>query len=121
MKRQLRVRFSRPLLKADGERTGVLEQTFWVEYSDSNYSVNIISPESLTIEDGGRVAVFTLPYIRKWFERREIVNSTIFIKLKCDFILDCHHTPVDGEHLRGRLPSGDGRAGGLFESWFRVV
>ena len=45
----------------------------------------------------------------------------VHVTLKCDFIVDCLGNPVDGDHLRGRLPSGDGVAGGIFESWFRVV
>ena len=28
--------------------------------------------------------------------------------------------PVDGNFIGARLPTGNGRAGGLFESWFRV-
>src|SRR6185436_12297755 len=48
-------------------------------------------------------------------------NHTVFITLKCDFILDCHGVPVDGNHLGGLLPSGDGIRGGTFESWFHVV
>jgi hypothetical protein len=48
-------------------------------------------------------------------------NQDIFITLKCDFILDCHDIPVDGDHLGGMLPTGDGVPGGTFESWFRVV
>jgi hypothetical protein len=43
------------------------------------------------------------------------------VTLRCDFILDCHGNPVDGTHLRGRLPTGNGTMGGNFESWFRVV
>ena len=37
-----------------------------------------------------------------------------------DFILDCHHRPVDGGHLAGKTPTGNGTAGGNFESWFIV-
>jgi hypothetical protein len=43
------------------------------------------------------------------------------VQLKCDFILDCRETPVDGDHLRGRLPTGNGVPGGTFESWFHVM
>ena len=34
-------------------------------------------------------------------------------------LLDCLGEAVDGDHLRGELPSGDGVPGGTFESWFR--
>jgi hypothetical protein len=50
-----------------------------------------------------------------------LANNIVYVSLKCDFILDCHGNPVDGNHLRGRLPSGNGTPGGVFESWFRVV
>jgi hypothetical protein len=40
--------------------------------------------------------------------------------LLCDFILDCHGNPVDGDHMRGHLPSGSGTPGGVFRSWFTV-
>ena len=45
----------------------------------------------------------------------------VYITLKCDFILDCHGVAVDGNHIGGLLPSGDGVRGGTFESWFRVA
>ena len=44
----------------------------------------------------------------------------VTVTLLCDFILDCHGNPVDGDHLRGRLPSGNGTPGGVFRSWFTV-
>lgn len=51
----------------------------------------------------------------------------LWVKLRCDFVVD--YTPerraVDGEFVRGELPTGDrprgsknGVQGGLFESWF---
>jgi hypothetical protein len=42
------------------------------------------------------------------------------IVVKCDFLRDNEDRPVDGNHLRGQLPSGDGRDGGEFESWFKL-
>lgn len=42
-----------------------------------------------------------------------LVNHTILITLKCDFLYDCHGVRVDGNN--------DGIAGGTFESWFSVV
>lgn len=52
--------------------------------------------------------------------RLNLGNSFVYVVLKCDFILDCDGRPVDGNHLGGRLPSGDGVPGGTFESWFYV-
>ena len=40
------------------------------------------------------------------------------VVIKCDFILDSRGRPVDGDHLKGTLPSGDTVPGGDFESWF---
>ncbi len=45
----------------------------------------------------------------------------LHITIRCDFLLDCRKNPVDGDHLRGRLPTGDGTPGGTFESWVKVV
>lgn len=44
----------------------------------------------------------------------------VYVTLLCDFVLDEHGKPVDGNHLGGRLPSGNGAPGGAFESWFRI-
>ncbi|MEP6934296.1 MAG: hypothetical protein ABI988_10200, partial [Nitrospirota bacterium] len=38
--------------------------------------------------------------------------------VKCDFLLDSKGKSIDGNHLGGVLPSGDGVPGGEFESWF---
>ena len=40
-------------------------------------------------------------------------GHTLWISLKCDFVLDCHGVRVDGNN--------DGIAGGTFESWVSVV
>jgi hypothetical protein len=52
---------------------------------------------------------------------RDIMGDVVFVTIRCDLILDCHGEPVDGNHLAGLLPTGDGVAGGVFESWFTVV
>jgi hypothetical protein len=52
--------------------------------------------------------------------RRTLRDTTVYVSLRCDFIQDCRGVPVDGNHLRGRLPSGNGVQGGVFESWFEV-
>jgi hypothetical protein len=48
------------------------------------------------------------------------VGSTVYVTLLADFVLDCHGLPVDGDHLRGLLPSGNGLPGGVFRSWFTL-
>lgn len=52
------------------------------------------------------------------FERLQ--GHKALVRLRGDFILDERGMALDGEHLGGRLPSGDGRPGGDFESWFQV-
>ena len=43
------------------------------------------------------------------------------VVVKCDFLIDKNGKPIDGNHLRGVVPfSGDGVAGGEFESWFKL-
>lgn len=46
------------------------------------------------------------------------LNALCRIVVKCDFLLDANRKAVDGNHLGGILPTGDGIAGGDFDSWF---
>jgi hypothetical protein len=48
-------------------------------------------------------------------------GQLIWIELRCDFIIDCRGYAVDGNHRRGKTPSGDGTEGGTFYSWFCVM
>ena len=47
-------------------------------------------------------------------------GGTIRMTLKSDFILDHNGVAVDGNHIGGKLPSGNGSEGGDFVSWFVV-
>ena len=54
----------------------------------------------------------------------ETLTGRFEVAIRCDFVLDQDGRAVDGEHLRGTLPTGDrpagapaGIQGGLFESW----
>jgi hypothetical protein len=42
------------------------------------------------------------------------------VVIKCAALVDGNAHAVDGDLLAARLPSGDGVAGGDFESWFRI-
>jgi hypothetical protein len=53
-------------------------------------------------------------------ESEPLPECNVFIRLLGDFVLDCHGNPVDANHVAGLLPSGNGTAGGTFESWFRL-
>ena len=40
--------------------------------------------------------------------------------IHADFIIDTKGRPLDGNHIGGKLPSGNGKAGDDFLSWFIV-
>lgn len=54
------------------------------------------------------------------FKLAPIAGETVHIRIACDFIIDWKGQAVSGAHLGGLLPSGNGIAGGVFESWFVV-
>ena len=56
--------------------------------------------------------VAVLSYTWQWIGYRAL------IRLKGDFVLDTNGNPIDANHLKGETPTGNGTAGGLFESWF---
>jgi hypothetical protein len=116
----LSVRFDRRLSDpkypiAPGPR-GINERTFVVQAGQQREDLDFVmfaqAPYLLADQ---RTAVFEL------FQPEAHVGDTIHVTLRCDFIADCRGNPVDGDHLRGRLPSGNGVPGGTFESWFRLV
>lgn len=132
--RQLRVTFDRdlydPATAAVGSfydrhpnAVGINEWTFSVvhhQWEDGQYIPKpLFNDDDRPRIEKGRVAVFTIP--KDLLEGRATIGGGVLhITLRCDFILDCHHRPVDGNHLRGRLRSGNGSAGGVFESWFYI-
>jgi hypothetical protein len=117
--RQFKIHFDRPLLPPEGDMTGVNHYTFIVKYGGIQHTLELL-PGTVELSEDRRVAIFT---IAENFSRGgldDLVRNAVYITLKCDFILDCHGNPVDGNHLRGRLPSGNGTLGDAFESWFYV-
>ena len=68
----------------------------------------------------GRICLTIAPGFLDRGRRGGLDGSTIYVTLRADFVLDCHGRAVDGDHIGGRLPSGNGREGGEFHSWFRV-
>jgi hypothetical protein len=129
--RRLRVTFDRPLRPPrPGERRdtgpiGVNACTFLVQFGGRGGALEHVEyapgrPPRLSADR--RSAIFTIsPDPRR--ERRGyhyLVGHTVFVTLFCDLIHDCRDLSVDGNHL-GKLPSGDGIAGGTFYSWFDVV
>jgi len=98
--------------------------TFIVQYTGIQHALEFLpsNEESQWVEDDYK-AVFTIDedYLSLSSKRQNIAGYTLYVTLKCDFVLDCHEIPVDGNHLKGLLPSGNGVPGGDFFSWFRVV
>jgi hypothetical protein len=119
---QLRVHFNRKLKPNDGERTGINEHTFVVQYGGVQGALEFMPSEEYSpeLEENGCSAVFTIDSSRLG-GKKSIAENTVYVTLKCNYILDCDGNPVDGDYLGARLPTGDGRPGGTFESWFRVV
>jgi hypothetical protein len=126
---KLKIYFDRKLHDPTEEeegRIGVNEHTFVITYhrqADGAYPLQVLlndsHPPQIENEAGTCAAVF---YIDDDLlgGNVNIGDSILYVTLKCDFILDCHHRPVDGDHLGGKAPTGNGTAGGVFESWFRV-
>jgi hypothetical protein len=129
--RRLEVRFDRRLKRLHSEPNvcgpyGINPCTFDVKFGGGYEDLDFVTYEKPPHVEHECIAVFHIePRSRNKYGHElpysYLENQIVYISLKCDFILDCHGVPVDGNHLAGLLPSGDGRPGGTFESWFRVV
>lgn len=119
--RELKVWFDRPL-RAAGSAHGVGENTFRLTARPPGGPVRAVaSTKAPHLEGTGKVAVFEFAEDAFRHEHESYIgNATVHVEMLCDFILDQRGVPVSGRHLGGRLPSGDGRPGGTFESWFQV-
>lgn len=109
----------------EGEVNGINRFTFRVTYATAKDPVEReISFERRARLDPNnkRRAVFYIDP-ENWSgdeDREQLPECNVFIRLLGDFVLDCHGNPVDANHVAGLLPSGNGSAGGTFESWFRL-
>lgn len=117
---QVSVRFDRPLAepkdKDDAGPVGINERTFVMQAGQQREDLDFVMfTETPHLLADRRTAVHDV------VRPAQYTGQTIQVTLRCDFILDCRGNPVDGAHLRGRLPSGNGVMGGDFQSWFRVV
>lgn len=126
----LRVHFSRPLQPDDQYPGKIDPHIFSVSYIPQIGQVHTIVADpddpgspGPRLSPNRRCLVFRLP--RHLFGGRvTIEGSTIFVKLRCDFLIDCHGRAVSGAHIAGdvnRRGSGNGVEGGLFESWFHLA
>jgi hypothetical protein len=123
--KSLRVRFDRPLARPHHPGrpgpVGINERTFVVQFGEQ---LEGFGKEDLDFVDWAKPPYLTPDRMTAVYEIRNpgaCVNHVVHVTLRCDFIVDCADNPVDGDHLRGLLPSGNGLPGGTFESWFRVV
>jgi hypothetical protein len=128
---ELRVTFDRKLRPAESDEsgTGINLSTFVVQYAQSQADLEYLEPADgyPRLDETGCTAIFRLPQTRLRREGGRYTRDTLtpgtrmLVTLRCDFLLDCRGQPVDGNHLGGRVPTGDGVPGGTFESWFTLV
>lgn len=119
---RLDVTFDRELATPEaGEGWGVNDHTFVVQYVETQEALEFVEP-ACTPEASKCTASFKFDddYFRQR-RRARMAGSVVYVTLRCDFILDCNGRAVDGNHLGGVRPTGDGVPGGTFESWFRIV
>lgn len=126
--RELRVSFDRRLRRVDPRPcgpSGVNACTFIVQFGGGGEDLDFVGFERPPHVEHDCVAVFRIDPRANDYRTETpyayLEGQIVYITLKCDFILDCHGVAVDGNHIGGMLPSGDGVRGGTFESWFRVV
>ncbi len=121
---KLKIHFNRKLIQTgDSYANGINEFTFVAQYGGAQKVLEFVPAENPPdLEQDGCTAVFHIdPEYLELGRRHNLAGTTVYVTLRCDFILDCHEMPVDGNHLAGRLPSGNGLPGGDFVSWFNVV
>jgi hypothetical protein len=127
--KRLEARFSRELEAVEQPKgscgpRGINPCTFIVEYAEVYEDIDFVPyarPPYLSADR--RAAVFELedPRRNPGGPFRFLIGHTVYITIKCDFLLDCNRQAVDGNHIGGKLPTGNGTPGGTFESWFTVV
>jgi hypothetical protein len=118
----LEIAFDQDLAEPDEDdpHTGVNRHTFVVQYSQAQRALEFLPAAGPPALVAPNRAVFEIdPDVLARDDN--IGNSVVHVSLKCDFLLDCRGVAVDGNHIGGRLPSGNGTPGGIFESWFRVT
>ncbi len=126
---RLEVEFDRPLRPTQDEALGINQFTFRVEMLGAQRAAELVPFDRAPELETPTKAVFAIDpdlwhparagAARRW--RGSLDGQVVMVTLLCDFILDCYGKPVDGEHLRGTTPSGNGTPGGVFRSWFTVT
>lgn len=131
----LEIYFDRPLAQQPAHKEGGVNRfTFQVQYTDPCNPARIrhLQPREVgpcprmpgNLPNMGARFQLHSEAIRDLLSEGRADGNTrwidFFITLKCDLILDVNGRAVDGNHLGGTLPTGDGVPGGTFETWFRV-
>jgi len=114
----LKLSFSSPLRPADGSATGINPYTLVVEVAAGAGSRQPLAGTPELAADGEAALFHIDPEVLA--NPEPLCGKTVFVTLRCDFILDRAGNPVDGGHLCGCLPGGRGIPGGVYESWFHV-
>jgi hypothetical protein len=121
---RLEVYFDRKILPANGAATGINDFTFVVQYGDIQRGLEFMPMRrghGPTLEEDCRAVCHIDREILTGEDRGlTLSNHVVFVTIYCDFILDCHDNPVDGNFLGGKFPTGNGVKGSTFRSWFRV-
>jgi hypothetical protein len=120
-KGRLQISFTRELADADGIASGINRETLIVQHAGEGDDLEYVPYHTPPRLVDGRHAVYDIDLgFLNPNRRGGLVGSTVYITLLADFVLDCHHRAVDGDHIGGTLPSGNGMPGGTFRSWFQV-
>jgi hypothetical protein len=104
------IRFSAPL------QSEPPHQALEIRTRDASGIEKVVPVDSFVVD--GDKDVFS--FRPKLPDRSGSGPQMVFIRLACDFVLDWKGEAVSGAHLGGRLPSGNGVEGGVFESWFSL-
>jgi hypothetical protein len=123
LKGTLRVTFDRKLKDDNAVRyrgkypgpSGVNEATFLVQYGEIYEDLDFVlfdKAPHLT-EDGCHAEYHMSPRKHHHDGFHYLEGHTLWITVKCDFLLDCHGVRVDGNN--------NGVPGGVFTSWVSVV
>ena len=103
---------------------GVNEHTLKVQFQGAQELIDLPFDQKYRPKvENDSVAVFAIDpdYVTGSGRQHDLEDKTIYVTLYCDYVIDQHGNPVDGDFLGGRLPSGDASPGGIFRSWFRIV
>ncbi len=124
MNGRLEIYFDRKIKPAHEMASGINEFTFMAQYGDIQRQTEFLPtrPGQGPSLDGLCKAIYPIEPSILIDDGRGLTlsNHVLFVTLYCDFILDCHDNPVDGNFLGAKFPTGNGQRGSTFRSWFRV-